>query len=689
MKRFLLAFTSGISCASILHAQVTPARPNIVVILVSGLGYGDVGFNGCPDFPTPNIDSLTNNGVRCSSGYVTDSITGPSQAGLMTGRYQQRFGYENQIASTSDANPRAGLPMSELLLPQILKPAGYVSGAIGKWRLGGTSNLLPLQRGFDEFFGVNGAYTTYFNAKVYRGNTIVTEPEYLTDAFTREGVSFINRHAAEPFLLYLAYNAPQDSPFTAPQSYLNRVANITDPTRQRYAAMVTALDDGVGKVLQALQANNLLNNTLICFLSDHGGETSSAVRNDPLQGGKGALMEGGIRVPFVMQWSGHLPAQGVYDEPISSLDIVATAAAVASVALPSDRVYDGLDMIPYLTRQQVSPERTLFWRCFGLGPTGPPGATDPSTYAVRSGPLKLLSSGGGSYSLYNVSSDLSETQNLKLSRPSDVASLQSLYARWDNELIAPLWEHNASEPGDIVLAGDWNAFNKADSTFPWHLTRVTAPGAQGTPDGLDWSVGTIHVAAAGGDTTPGAHSFAFVRGNSYLAQWGGATMNIDGTTSVPYFSGSSLGSTNNISLEEGFYYSFRLLSWRSNANLIATVMKTSAPPASVSVSGQTPVAPTSNDPVVVGIVTSQAKSAEERIYLRWSTDTFITSHMVEAAGSGVNYQATIPAQQAGTAVQYCLATSTVDLAPVDAALAGHRRRSADCTRGCRFGPTRR
>ena len=283
-------------------------------------------------------------------------------------------------------------------------------------------------------------------------------------------------------------------------------------------------------------------------------------------------------------------------------------------------------------------------------------------YAVRSDSLKLVKLGGGSPQLFNLSTDISETQNLAQSRPSDVASLNQLYGQWNVQMIEPLWEEQSSflELYSMVLAGDWNAFNINDSTRPWSLTRITAPGQQGTPDGFDWFVDTIHVAAAGGDTTPGVHSFVIV-GGSYSRQWGGATINIDASTSVPFFSGNTLGPTNSITLEDGFYYSFRTLGWMLNSPLTIAVMKTSAPPISISVVGQIPTAPTSDDSVLVSIVTSQPKSPEERIYLRWSTDTFITSHMVEAAGSGVNYSAVIPAQPVGTSVQYCLITSSVNL----------------------------
>ena len=544
-----------------LHGN-TP--PNIVVILADDLGYGDVGFNGCPDIPTPNIDSLAANGALCTNGYATHPVCSPSRAAIMTGRYQQRFGHE--LSPTFDtiipANPGLGLPESELTLPQLLKPAGYVCGALGKWHLGFAPNLFPTQRGFDEFFGFLDAQQSYYNTWIYQSETLIKEPTYLTDAFTREGVSFINRHASEPFFLYLAYNAvhkPYDQP---PDVYMERVAYITDPSRQLYAAMVVALDDGVGQVLATLQAQNLLENTLIFFLSDNGAPNKTFTRNLPLRGYKGDMLEGGVRVPFAAQWTGRLPANMLYDGLVSSLDIVPTAAAAAAVALPTDRAYDGLNIMPYLTGEQVSPVRSLFWRWFGLGPDGPPGSGN-TIWAVRSGPLKLVVERAKDEeppALYNLPSDIGETQDLAATQPGDVSNLTQLYAQWTLNTIPPIWQDNHdSDIVPLVLAGDWNGYNKGDANLPWRQTRITAPDLQGTPDAYNWFTSTIHVATAGGDTTPGAHSFALIGANSYGKQWGGVTINIDGATDIPFFSGTALGPTNSIFLENGFYYSMRIL----------------------------------------------------------------------------------------------------------------------------------
>ena len=232
MRRYLptLLLLAFVFVSSAL-AQTAP--PNIVVILADDLGYGDVGFNGCPDIPTPNIDSIAANGALCTNGYATHDHCSPSRAAIITGRYQQRFGHEwgpdPQIINTA-----LGLPMTELTLPQLLGPAGYVSGAIGKWHLGVQLNHFPTERGFDEFYGFLDAASPYYHAALYRDETPVIETEYLTDAFTREGVDFINRHATQPFFLYLAYNAVHSPYDVPPDNYMQRVGYITDRAPGRF-----------------------------------------------------------------------------------------------------------------------------------------------------------------------------------------------------------------------------------------------------------------------------------------------------------------------------------------------------------------------------------------------------------------------------------------------------------------------
>jgi len=669
MKKCLSTFLL-FAFASFCSAFAQTAPPNIVVILADDLGYGDVGFNGCADIPTPNIDSIATNGVLCTNGYVTEPFCSPSRAALLTGRYQERYGYDFGPTAGS-TNPRLGLPMTETILPQLLKPAGYVCGAIGKWHLGYVPELYPTRRGFDEFFGFLGAGSDYYHAEVLRNETPEIEQAYLTDAFTREAVDFINRHAAEPFFLYLAYNAVHKPYDTPPQNYLDRVSYITDPNRKRYAAMTVALDDGVGQVLAVLQANNLLENTLVVFLSDNGAPSDAAddgvhSNNYPLRGYKENVLEGGVRIPFAVQWTGQLPTGTVYDDPVSSLDLVTTVSAAAGVSLPLDRVYDGLDILPYLRGDQVGPVRTLFWRELDLGPNSPEHRN--TIWAVRSGPLKLVverAKDDKPPALYNLENDIGELQNLAAVQPQDVSALTALYGQWTLDTFPTIFrKHDDNTLLPLVLAGDWNGFNKDDLNPPWNLTKVSAPDLQGTPDAYDWLTNTIHVATSGGDTTPGEHSFCLIGTEAYTVQWGGVPINIDGATTVPYFSGSGLGPLNTITFDEG-YYSFRILDLPHPVGnpMNVAVMKTSAPPITPSRAGQTPANPTPRDPIKVKIATSGRKSAEEHIFVRLSTDSFITSQIIEAIGSGKNYSATIPPQPAGTLVLYTIMTSTADLTP--------------------------
>ncbi len=515
-------------------------RPNIVVILADDLGYGDVGFNGVKDIPTPNIDAVAANGVLCTNAYVTEPFCAPSRAALLTGRYQQRYGF-NAGPDEDNHNPLQGLPLSESTLPQLLKPAGYVSGAFGKWHLGFQSpDLYPLQRGFDEFVGFLYGKSNYYNVNLLRGNTRFFEPDYLTDVLTREAVSFINNHAAQPFFLYLAYNAVHDPYDVPPDKYIQRVSYITDPARKIYAAMVVAMDDGVGQVVQALQTNGILDNTLIVFLSDNGAPTSNFgatdVSNAPLRGYKLDMLEGGIRVPFAVQWPARLPAGVVLQDLVSSLDIFPTVAAAAGLSLPTDRVHDGLDITPYLAGEQASPSRTLFWRWFGLGSTGPLDSLT-TIWAVRNGPFKLVVERAKETlppALYKLTTDIGETKDLSAQKPAEVASLQNLYDQWALSSVPDLF--TKGDDGNLLplgLAGDWNQYKIDDPNPAWHFLSIDAPVVGGTPDSYDWLTTTIHVTTSGGDTTPGNHSFAIVADRDYSTQWGGTSVSIDDVTDLP------------------------------------------------------------------------------------------------------------------------------------------------------------
>ena len=409
-------------------------KPNILIIITDDQGYHDVGFHGLKDFSTPHLDSLARNGVVCTQAYVTGSVCAPSRAGLMTGRYQNRFGFESL---PPPGNPNAGLPEEEITLASLLRKAGYKTGAVGKWHLGrNAARFHPNLRGFRQFFGFLDAQHDYFNYggpdPIQHNGEPVTGTEYLTHAFTRQAVSFIDRHADDPFFLYLAYNAPH-TPSQAPQEYLDRFQHIEDPRRRSYAAMMTALDDGVGEVLRALHRQHVDRDTLIFYLSDHGGPLTrlgpNGADNTPLFGEKTQLYEGGVRVPFVVQWRRRLPRRETFDSPVIALDIFATAAAAAGVELPGDRVYDGVNLLPHLSGDNRDPPHDLlFWRQGG-----------GRDFAARGSRYKIVRHNNGPVQLFDLRNDPGETTDLAAERPRDAARLLGAYQRWDAQMVPPLW----------------------------------------------------------------------------------------------------------------------------------------------------------------------------------------------------------------------------------------------------------
>jgi len=457
-------------------------RPNIVVIVADDLGYGGLSCQG-GDLQTPHIDSLAKSGIRFTNGYVSCPVCSPTRAGLNTGRYQQRFGHEFNPGPAGNASAEFGLPLTEVTIADRLKAAGYTTGMFGKWHLGHTRERLPLSRGFDEFFGFAGGAHSYLQSmfgtqnSILRGYEPVDEKEYLTDAFTREAVAFVNRHAkdAKPFYLYLPYNAVH-TPMEATDEYMKRFPDIQDPLRRRHAAMLAALDDGVGAVMDSLRHNGLEERTLVFFFSDNGGPTpSNTSSNKPLRGYKGQVLEGGIRIPFMVAWKGHLPAGKVDDRPVIQLDIMPTAVAVAGGSMPTDRPIDGVNLMPYLTGKQTAPpHEVLFWR---MGPQA----------AVRKGDWKLIRHEGratdsqpapraarkprpgakrqpatdddagsrgpagigpaGSVHLYNLAKDIHEDNDLAAQNPEKVKELSAALDAWEAQLAKPLWTGKARFQG--------------------------------------------------------------------------------------------------------------------------------------------------------------------------------------------------------------------------------------------------
>jgi arylsulfatase A-like enzyme len=342
-----------------------------------------------------------------------------------------------------------GLPLSETLIAKRFKDAGYATGLVGKWHLGSAPEFQPPQRGFEDFFGFLGGSHGYFpDAKplMLRGEERVHEKEYLTDAFGREAAAFIDRNSDKPFFLYLAFNAVH-TPMNATDDRLEKFKDIKDKKRRTYAAMMSAMDDNIGKVLDKVHEKGLDDKTLVFFISDNGGPTMkgttiNASRNDPLRGSKRTTLEGGIRVPFFCRWPGHVPVGKIYEQPVIQLDILPTALAAAGIEAPASAKLDGFDLLPHFNGTEKSgPHNTLYWR---FGPQ----------MAIRRGDWKLVrydvaADGKDGVvtdaKLYNLKNDIGETQDLIKSEPDKAQELQAAWDKWNELNVPPLWGN------DVVL----------------------------------------------------------------------------------------------------------------------------------------------------------------------------------------------------------------------------------------------
>lgn len=423
----LCGAAAGGGAAAPAAPAAAPRKPNILVIVGDDMGYGDIGVHGCRDIPTPNIDSLAKNGVRCANGYVSGPYCSPTRAALLTGRYQQRFGHEFNPGNNGRVAD-FGLALSETTLADRLKSQGYATGWVGKWHLGSEARFHPLKRGFGEAFGFLGGAHPYLAGRgpeLFRGMEQTEESEYLTDAFRREALAFIGRHRQEPFFLYLAFNAVH-LPLQATEKYRDRFPNLREPKRRTYAAMMSAMDDAVGAVLARLREEKLEEDTLLFFISDNGGPTANASSNGPLRGHKATTWEGGIRVPWLAQWKGRLPAGKVYEQPVIQLDIAPTALAAADA--PADGKLEGVNLLPYFRgEKEGAPHEALFWR-FG------------EQTAVRMGDWKLVAArGSGGKRLFNLKDDLGETKDLTSACPDKAKELQAAWDAWNKGNVPPAW----------------------------------------------------------------------------------------------------------------------------------------------------------------------------------------------------------------------------------------------------------
>ena len=409
--------------------------PNVVLIFADDLGYSDTGVYGSKTIPTPHIDALAKRGVRFTDAYVTAGTCSPSRAGLMSGRYQQRFGFEFNTAGAAITHRESrGLDPAVITFPKVLQHTGYATGMFGKWHLGTRSYFHPNTRGFDDFFGFLAGAHGYFPVKkeervystVMRNKTHLKEPEYLTDAFARETVRFIHKNKDKPFFAYVPFNAVH-TPIEASKKYLDRFPNVTPHAQKTYNAMVSALDDAVGAIVMALKETQTESNTLVIFLNDNGGPIYTRIQsNEPLRLGKLFLFEGGIRVPMIMSWPGVLEDDSVYQKPVSSMDIYPTLCAAAGIKLPSELQLDGVDLLPHLNgEKKAAPHKSLFWS------NGP-------NKAVRIEQWKMIQAHDHVW-LFDLENDIAESKNLAKAKPEILKQLQAELNQWQAQMKPPAW----------------------------------------------------------------------------------------------------------------------------------------------------------------------------------------------------------------------------------------------------------
>ena len=450
----LLVTLLGVLLANFVAAQ---ERPNILLILADDLGYADVGFNGGADVKTPNLDALAANGMMFSEAYVPHPFCGPSRAGLMTGRYPHKIGAQFNLPSEGS---NLGVPRSEVFISKVLQDAGYFTGAVGKWHLGESSEFHPNQRGFDVFYGFLGGGHKYFpqefrrayDAQVAAGNTHiweylrplerngreVEETEYVTDGLSREAVHFLREASRreQPFFLYLAYNAPH-TPLEAKDEDLALFIDIADEKRRTYAAMVYAMDRGVGKIVNALRDTGQLDSTLIVFFSDNGGRVDRGGNNFPLREGKGSVHEGGVRSPMLMHWPDRLKAGTRFEHPVLALDFYPTFAGLADAVIPADRKLDGKEIWRDIVSGQGPHDGEFLYALRHR--------TGFSDAAVRRDQFKAVKTRNQPWKLFNIKADIGELRDLSMQRPAVLANMVREMQRWSWDNAEPGWFHIPAE----------------------------------------------------------------------------------------------------------------------------------------------------------------------------------------------------------------------------------------------------
>lgn len=442
MKKYRYSFVLILLlfCLSCSKAQ---DKPNIIFLFSDDAGYADFGFHGSKIMQTPNLDKLSEQGVRFTQGYVTDATCGPSRAGLMTGKYQQRFGYQEiNVPGYMSENSKflgddMGLPLDQVTMADYLKKLGYTNAMYGKWHLGNADRFHPLKRGFDEFYGFRGGGRSYFPykdfKKVHHDNKMernfeqYEEPKgYATDVFADEAVTFIEKNKDKPFFIYLAFNAVH-TPMEATQEDLDKFPNLKGK-RKEVAAMTLALDRACGKVMDKLKELGLDENTIVVFSNDNGGPTDkNASLNLPLSGTKSNHLEGGFRVPYLIKWPKKFKAGSVYNYPVSTFDLLPTFYAAAGGNAEDLKDIDGVNLIPFINGEnEERPHEDLFWK-------------KEARAVYRHKDWKLIRFADRPAELYDLSKDLTEQHDLSAQEPERLRAMFKKLFEWELTLERPLW----------------------------------------------------------------------------------------------------------------------------------------------------------------------------------------------------------------------------------------------------------
>ena len=421
----------GCSAGSAGNASKKKAQPpNIIIIMADDLGYGDIGCYGSTKIKTPNIDALAEGGLLFTDYHSNGAVCSPTRAALLTGRYQQRCGVEEVVFANGPAR-ETGMSLLEATFAEVLKKAGYATGIFGKWHLGYKVEFNPAKQGFDEFIGYVSGNVDYHShidgagiEDWWKNVKKVPEEGYVTDLITGHGVDFIERHRDGPFCLYLPHEAPH-YPYQGRKDPPERLGGKKKGKKtpageipRAYKEMVEVMDEGIGRIVEAVRRHGLERKTFIFFCSDNGATKRGS--NGPLAGYKGSLWEGGHRVPAVAYWPGRIKHGTVTNEPVLGLDLFATMASLAGAKLPAGLALDGVDLVPLLVEGKGLPERTLFWRY-------------RKQKAVRKGPWKLLVI-EGSVKLFNLAEDIGEKNDLAGDKPRMVAELKAELAAWEKEV---------------------------------------------------------------------------------------------------------------------------------------------------------------------------------------------------------------------------------------------------------------